>query len=420
MKRILLGLCSLVLLGAAAAWSRSRDARPELVFAQEDRNPVTHLRMNNDADNFQFAIVSDRTGGHRARVFSRAMDQLNLLQPELVLSVGDLIEGYSRDKKQADSQWREFQNYTSRLHMPFFYVPGNHDISNPMMASLWKDKFGRSYYHFVYRNTLFLALNTEDPPGKEAGSISETQLKWLEDTLKANAAVRWTLVFLHKPMWLVENTESNGWAEVEKRLQGRSYTVFAGHVHRYQKFTRNKMAHYMLGTTGGDSKLRGPETGEVDHIVWVTMKKDGPLVANLLLDGIQREDLTTPPSEEEGVREYNRPPTYPTTLTLTYKGQPLSGAYVYTQSSTREIRLPTADGFTDATGTVKLSTFRADDGVAAGNFAILVEQRKPLFLPDGKLGPNQLPDKYRDIKTTPLSIRVLPGTVNNLKLDLAD
>ena len=69
----------------------------------------------------------------------------------------------------------------------------------------------------------------------------------------------------------------------------------------YNKAVRNGgMNYYMLATTGGDSRLRGPEYGEVDHLVWVTMKKDGPVVANILLDGILREDLTTFASDEEG------------------------------------------------------------------------------------------------------------------------
>src|SRR4051794_11564104 len=100
MKRTLLGLTAVALLGVAVAWSRPKAGAPELDFAQEKLNPVTHLRLNNDPAEFQFAVVSDRTGGHRARVFSRAVDQLNLMQPEFVVSVGDLIEGYTENREE--------------------------------------------------------------------------------------------------------------------------------------------------------------------------------------------------------------------------------------------------------------------------------------------------------------------------------
>ena len=41
------------------------------------------------------------------------------------------------------------------LPMPFFYVQGNHDISNPWMEMEWKSRFGRSHYYFTHNNVLF-------------------------------------------------------------------------------------------------------------------------------------------------------------------------------------------------------------------------------------------------------------------------
>ncbi len=130
MKRMLLGIAAVVLIGAAVASSGSKSIRPELDFQREKLNPVSHLRLNNDPADFQFVIVSDRTGGHRAEVFSQAVEQINLLQPEFVVCVGDLIEGYTADRQMMAREWREFQGYVSRLQMPFFYLPGNHDLAN--------------------------------------------------------------------------------------------------------------------------------------------------------------------------------------------------------------------------------------------------------------------------------------------------
>ena len=49
-------------------------------------------------------------------------------------AASDLIEGYTKDEARMAAEWREFQSYVHRLQMPFFYVPGNHDMSNPAMA----------------------------------------------------------------------------------------------------------------------------------------------------------------------------------------------------------------------------------------------------------------------------------------------
>lgn len=99
------------------------------------------------------------------------------------------------------------------------------------------------------------------------------------------------MVFLHKPMWTDKDLEKRGWANFEKTLEGRKYTVFCGHVHRYQKYVRNGMNYYQLATTGGGSRLRGVQYGEFDHISWITMKRDGPRSTNIMLDGILPENL---------------------------------------------------------------------------------------------------------------------------------
>ncbi len=84
----------------------------------------------NNPDEFQFALVTDRTGGHREGVFENAVDKINLMQPEFVMSAGDLIEGYTQDSVKIAEQWKEFNGFIKNLQMPFFYVTGNHDVSN--------------------------------------------------------------------------------------------------------------------------------------------------------------------------------------------------------------------------------------------------------------------------------------------------
>lgn len=258
-------------------------------------NPWNHLDFRNDPNAFQFAIVSDRAGGIRAGVFEKAVGKLNLLQPEFVMSVGDLIEGYSTDAADVNRQWDEFQGIIRGLEMPFFYVPGNHDHSNPVQAAIWRERFGLSHHSFVYRDVLFLCLNAQDGTTHR---ISEAQVQWARDTLSAHPDARWTLVFLHTPLWEEEYTDKSGWPAIEAALQGRKYTVFAGHYHDYLRRVRHDSRYYILATTGGGSALRGPAYGEFDQVAWVTMTNQGPLVANLLLDGIRTDDIRTPESRE--------------------------------------------------------------------------------------------------------------------------
>jgi len=94
----------------------------------QERIPVTERPFNDDTSKLQFAIVSDLWGGYREGVFEDAVRKLELLQPQFVMSVGDLIEGKTYDSTVLNNEWKQFNAMASSLSLPFFYVPGNHDV----------------------------------------------------------------------------------------------------------------------------------------------------------------------------------------------------------------------------------------------------------------------------------------------------
>ncbi|MFW6224610.1 MAG: PA14 domain-containing protein [Bacteroidota bacterium] len=256
-------------------------------FGQQ--KPWSHEQFANDPQAFQFAIVSDRTGGYRPGIFEKAVHKLNLLQPEFVMSVGDFIEGYTKDEKIIEEQWNEFNGFIETLEAPFFYLPGNHDISNEVMRQAWKERFGKSYYAFLYQDVLFICMDTNDGDGV---TLSEEQVIYVRKVLQENTDVRWTILFMHHPIWDYEDL--SGFQHIEALLQDREYSVIAGHRHRYLYEERYDKNYITLGTTGGGSQLRGASFGEFDHIVWVTMtKENGPVIVNVALDGIIKKDIVT-------------------------------------------------------------------------------------------------------------------------------
>src|SRR5580658_814270 len=76
-----------------------------IIQIDKNANPWNHLKMNNAKSTFRFAIVSDRTGGPRDGVWERAMEQLNRMQPEFVMCVGDLIQGITQNLEVMNKQW---------------------------------------------------------------------------------------------------------------------------------------------------------------------------------------------------------------------------------------------------------------------------------------------------------------------------
>ncbi|MEL7117942.1 MAG: FN3 associated domain-containing protein [Bacteroidota bacterium] len=255
----------------------------------KEKTPWTHLDFANDPADFQFAIVTDRTGSPRPSIFEDAVKKLNWLMPEFVMSVGDLIRGKAgKDSATLDKQWAGHFDRIAPLKMPFFHLAGNHDIkaNNDWQVEYWNKMFGSPFYSFTYKNVLFLGLFTNE--GTQ--TLSEEQVDYFKKVLEENKEVRWTMVFMHHPLWRYDH-DSN-FDDLEAILQDRDYTVFAGHQHTYLHSTEHENKdYYVLATTGGGSPLLGNSFGSFDHITWVTMTDEGPSMANLRLDGILSHDV---------------------------------------------------------------------------------------------------------------------------------
>jgi len=288
--------------------------------------PWTDQNFRNNPDNFQFAVIGDRGGGANPKgTFEKAIEQLNLLQPEFVMSLGDYVEGYTAKQDVMDDQWDEFDSIVAKLQMPFFYVRGNHDINTPITRQAWTERRGPNYYNFKYNDVLFIALDTEDSeesvaPELEADlsqyndliindekvakdfaakvdlwsrvqeivageppkiDFSEQQVEWFKKVLDENKGVRWTLVFLHQPVW---NNPSESFKEIDAAIQDRNCTFFAGHTHYYDYDLINGREYITVASAGATIVADGP--GNVDMLTWVTMTDNGPEIAGIALKGI--------------------------------------------------------------------------------------------------------------------------------------
>jgi len=259
------------------------------VSPAQEKIPVTNRPFNDDSGKLQFAIVSDLWGGYRAGVFEDAVRKLELLQPQFVMSIGDLIDGKTYDSTLLDQEWSQFNAMVNSLSMPFYYVPGNHDISNPWMEKEWEKRLGRAYYYFLRKNVLFLIVNTQDGG---SSNISPEQIAYFKKVIADHPDVRWTFIFMHRPVWKGEDDHEEGYEKIEEVFKGAHYTLFSGHNHKYAKIVKNGYSHYVLATTGGGSRLRGVKYGEFDHIMWVTLNgKEDPRIINIKLDGLIMDDV---------------------------------------------------------------------------------------------------------------------------------
>jgi hypothetical protein len=281
-----------------------------------EKTPWTHETFDVEDDRFMFAIFSDLYGGEREGVFAVAMEQLDMLRPELILNVGDLINGGTEDRDRLNREWNEFDSRIADMHAPVFYIGGNHDLTNPVMRKFWEDRYGARYYHFVYKNVLFLMLDSEDyeeqrmqeiyearakslkilqdepdkvaeteyyrMPERQTGSVGAAQATYFRQVIADNPNVRWTFVLMHKPVW--RNDNAIEFQSIESALSDRPFTVINGHFHSYSHTERNGRDYIHLGTTSGSQNPQDPMA--FDHVTLVTMTGDGPSLVNLRLEGI--------------------------------------------------------------------------------------------------------------------------------------
>lgn len=311
-----------VALGVAACGGAARPAfRHDLAGGAV---PWTHTRFDTAAGRFTFAVVSDLNGGERRDVFGVAVAQLQLLRPELVLSVGDLIDGPTTTDSVLTREWDDFDARARAMPAPFFRVGGNHDLTGDELKDVWRRRYGPTYYSFVYKDVLFLVLDTEDlsperaraifearteairamdagrtsteglayyrMPERVFGDIGAEQAAYVQRALAAHPDVRWTFLFFHKPVW--RNADDAEFRAIERALADRPYTVFSGHLHSLKREVRNGRDYFTLGTTGGSQNPADPMA--LDHLTTVTMTPQGPSIAHLRLDGILGPDGKVP------------------------------------------------------------------------------------------------------------------------------
>jgi predicted phosphodiesterase len=319
-----------MLLGGCQPAAEQTEDSAFLAPGFEDVVPWTSDDLDAGADKFMFAVHSDLTGGEREGIFEVAVAQLNLVRPEFIISVGDLIEGGTEDLGEIEAQWNSFDERADLATAPVFYVGGNHDLTGEVLQGVWDERLGRRYYHFRYKDVLFLVLDTEDNtpermqeifdirsralervreegmeifpeteystlPEQQAGNIGAEQSQYFRDAIAANADVRWTFLFMHKAPWLREDLEA--FSSIEDALADRPYTLFNGHVHTYEHIERRGRDYIRLATTGG---VQFPERGRsMDHVTLVTVDDNGVDIANILLEGILDKTGQIPLNGEE-------------------------------------------------------------------------------------------------------------------------
>ena len=255
---------------------------------------------------FRIAILPDRTTGRDWGLpyLKAAVNDLNRIAPDAVFTIGDMVQGYTRDPAEWQRQADQWKAITEGLHAQLFPVAGNHDVisgsrvpGDRAFGDRYLRTFGPLRYMAELHGATVIAMFSDEGFGDGGVQLSDGQVGWLKNCLtRAKERALPIVVLMHRPLW---RTESVKWFErVHPALADAGVdAVIAGHFHSMQDDGVRDGVHYDIVGTCGGSIDQHPLAGQMQHLTFVQARPDGsldifhqPVGATLPVDFVVRED----------------------------------------------------------------------------------------------------------------------------------
>ncbi len=147
----------------------------------------------------------------------QAVQQINATDVDFVVICGDLVHD------AADSSFSDVREVIEQFEVPWYIVPGNHDIGFvPDNSSIawYREYFGDDYYTLDHKGNTFIFTNTQLWKS-DVGEASATHTQWFETTLEDLKKNRRVVVVGHYPLYIkeLEEEETYSTLPIEKRME---------------------------------------------------------------------------------------------------------------------------------------------------------------------------------------------------------
>jgi 3',5'-cyclic AMP phosphodiesterase CpdA len=201
----------------------------------------------------------------------RAVEHINRMLPfigpvEAVIATGDITD-HGRP-----AQYERFRASVSKLEVPCYALPGNHDRRDTMRTGFAAEGYlpggeGPLNYHRAFGGVHLVAVDTSTP-GKPYGSIEDDTLDWLRDMLR-DLRDEPVLLALHHPPFdtFIGHMDRQRLREEHRLLDLLAShmgprLMICGHVHRF-----------IAGQSSAGAYAIAPA---VAHAVTLDHRPDGP------------------------------------------------------------------------------------------------------------------------------------------------
>ena len=285
------------------------------------RQSTVKLEVPAEENIFSFAIFGDRTSGKISGldILRKAVKEANQLSPDLVMTMGDYIQGYG-GVEQWLSQAQEYKDIIGELNMPWFPNAGNHEVywrgaTKPTKEheNTYEKFFGPLWYAFEHKNCWFIVLfsdeGNQETDSKNFSSaksqlMSKEQTAFLVETLQKAKNASQVFVFIHHPRWLGQTNIFNygdDWDRIHEILKsaGNVKACFASHLHKLHfDGKKDGIDYYSLACIGAnipDERVE-PSKGYLHEITVITVNRSDYNIAAIPVGSIldpKTEYLTT-------------------------------------------------------------------------------------------------------------------------------
>lgn len=179
---------------------------------------------------FRFALFSDL---HITTTNPQHSDDLQLAVIDVNALTGIdfvIISGDISDKGDTLSL-RMAKQMLQKLNMPYYIIPGNHDVKWYQTGSVNFDAvFGDTKFDFTHNNIEFIGFTTAPLTKKGVGFIQPATIQWMKNVLQKAGTEKPVILVTHYPL---QTGDVDNWEDIINIVKKyRVQAILGGHYHR--------------------------------------------------------------------------------------------------------------------------------------------------------------------------------------------
>ncbi|MCK5455473.1 MAG: metallophosphoesterase [Melioribacteraceae bacterium] len=258
-----------------------------------------------EQNDFQFVFLTDihlQQEKNAVEGFKQAIDTVNKLNPDFVITGGDLImDALGQTYGRADSLYNLYNEVSKDFEMPLYNTLGNHEIYGIYKSSdadkthpeygekMFEKRLGKSYYAFDHKGWKFMIINSVEDTKRNGyiGLIDEEQIEWIKEELQKTDSTTPIVISTHIPFITVYNqiysgstvqndsslVVSNSKEVIDLFKDHNLKLVLQGHLHTVEDINVDGI-HFITGGAVSAKWWSGANRGFEEGFVLISVKGD--------------------------------------------------------------------------------------------------------------------------------------------------